>query len=756
MKILAYFLVFCSCILSTQEAVSQNSDYYFAQRKYESRPKIGLALSGGAAHGLAHIGVVQYLDEIGINVDYITGTSMGAVIGALHAMGYNGKQLEEIASDINWDAIINNNIRYKDVSPIEKFYHDKYPLNFDISDRRILLPQGILNTNRLEIVLARLFSPTVSVEHFDDLPRPFKCYGVDIERGEVVTMDNGKLTDALRASMAIPSVFSPYKYQDKWIVDGGLMRNFPVIENYEMGADIVLGSYVGREKSDISELNDLIDILSESAFMMSIQDSKVQKDKTDILFCANVKGQGVFDFSSYQSLIKEGYRSAKDHHEELMKLRILLEGFPAGDKVVPLEVPKYLYIDSIKTSNLPLADQKLVIDKFGFESRSHMTFKMIEEGISRITSTLNFESIKYEIIKNGEKNILMIQAKPRQYRKLGININHFSNTNSSLILSGEARNLFFRLSSFRATLRLSDNPGAIGEYYLRGGLNNKNWIVGLRASVEKTRLKFYSNNLQKKTGVHWEGHIMPYIAYEFSNRLILTGSIDFKRFDFLNQIRLAQDLRQIVNRSSRFGIELNYDSRDERVLPHGGSTYFLSIGYGTAANDNIKYTTQSASEVLSFPKSEDYFDAEFYMSKTLPLRGNLWWTTSFDCYYKSKPSLLDGYRIGGTSVRTNLSLPFIGYVNTELMSNAHLYARTDLRVAIIEQVSIAMVFNAIYTSNNSFEYSDVNHESIYFAYGSGIELGIKTPIGPLILDVGFNSEAKRVKGEISVGWRHFL
>jgi len=743
-------------MLYTLEAASQNSEYYFAHREYTSRPKIGLALSGGAAHGLAHIGVIQYLDEIGINIDYVTGTSMGAIIGALHAMGYNGKQLEEIADDINWDAIINNNIRYEDVSPIEKFYHGKYPLNFDIGDSRILLPQGILNTNRLELVLARLFSPTVGVAHFDDLPRPFKCYGVDIESGEVVTMENGKLTDALRASMAIPSVFSPYLYQDKWCVDGGLMRNFPVIENHEMGADIVLGSYVGREKADISGLKDLFDILSESAFMMSIQDSKVQKDKADILFCANVKDRGVFDFSSYQGLIQEGYRSAKDHHEELMKLRELLEEFPAKDKVVPIEVPEYLYIDSIKTSNLPIADQKLVIDRFGFESRSHMTFRMIEEGISRITSTLNFESIKYEIIKNKEKNILMIQAKPRQYRKLGININHFSNTNSSVILSGEARNLFFRLSSLRATLRLSDNPAVAGEYYLRGGLNNKNWIVGLLASVEKTRLKFYSKDLQKKTGVHWEGHIIPYIAYEFSNRLIMTGSIDFKRFDFLNQIRLAQDIRQIVNRSSRFGIELNYDSREERVLPRNGSTYLMSIGYGSAASDNIKYTTEAASELLSFPESEDYFDAEFYISSTLPLSNNLWWTTSFDCYYKSKPSLLDGYRIGGTSVRTKLSLPFIGYVNTELMSNAHLYVRTDLRVAIIEKVSIAMVFNAIYSSNNSFEYSDINHESIYFAYGAGIELGIKSPIGPLILDVGFNSEAKRVKGEISVGWRHFL
>jgi NTE family protein len=176
-------------------AAAQHSESHFTQREYTERPKIGIALSGGSAHGLAHIGVIQYLDEIGMNIDYITGTSMGAVIGALHAMGYDGKQMEEIAADINWDAVINNNIRYEGVSPIEKFHHDKYPLKFVINDRRILLPQGLLNTNRLELVLARLFSPTVGIDQFADLPRPFRCFGVDIETGEVVSVENGKVND---------------------------------------------------------------------------------------------------------------------------------------------------------------------------------------------------------------------------------------------------------------------------------------------------------------------------------------------------------------------------------------------------------------------------------------------------------------------------------------------------------------------------------------------------------------------------------
>ncbi len=745
----------CGMLLCLQCVTAQDTDIHFTQREYQERPKFGLALSGGAAHGLAHVGVIQYLDEMGIEIDYITGTSMGAIIGALYAMGYSGEEMEVIAADIDWDAILNENIGYSGVSPIEKFYHDKYPLNFVINGRKILLPQGIINTNRLELVLARLFSPAVGIKNFDDLPIPFKCYAVDIERGEVVTLDNGVLTEALRASMAIPSVFAPVNYQDKWLVDGGLMTNFPVKENIAMGADIILGSHVGREKSDKSELNDLIDILSESAFMMSIKNSKIQKDKTDVLFCPDIKDLGVFDFNAYPKLIEQGYIAAKYHHDELMSVLEIQNRYPEKEEIKPLKILDYLYIDSIRIDNIPQADKKLAIDKFAFKPRTHMTHRMIERGVSRIRSTLNFESVKYAIRKNNEKNILVIEAKPRELRKLGLSVNHFSNTNSSLILSGQVRNLLFRLSNLRATLRLSDNPGVSGEYYLRGGFSSKNWIVGLQGSTTKSSLKFFSNGSQKKTGFQWEGHIKPYIKYEFNNVLNVAANIDFRRFDFNNQVRTEFDVTRVINSNTRYSLDLRFDNRDDRILTKKGTSFLISLGYGDTAEDKIRYTNTDAETNIELPFSDDYFDAEVYYTSTLPIKQKLWWSVALDGYYKSVPSLLDGYKIGGTTSRIDRSLPFIGYANTELISNAHIYMRTDIRFAIFEQVSLALVANAMLSSNEAMIYADSTRDTDYLAFGAGLELGISTPIGPILLDVGYNSEAKDIRGELSVGWRHF-
>ena len=160
---------------------AQNVDFYVDSLLRENiRPKIGLALSGGAAHGLAHIGVIQYLDEIGLEVDYVTGTSMGAIIGALYSMGYNGKEIEAIAKKLDWNGILNNEVYMDEVAAVEKKYHDKYPLTFVIEDNEILLPQGFLNTNRLEMELAKMFAPAIGIDDFSDLPIPFKCFGVDI------------------------------------------------------------------------------------------------------------------------------------------------------------------------------------------------------------------------------------------------------------------------------------------------------------------------------------------------------------------------------------------------------------------------------------------------------------------------------------------------------------------------------------------------------------------------------------------------
>jgi len=718
------------------------------------RPKIGLALSGGAAHGLAHIGVIQYLDEIGLEIDYITGTSMGAIIGALYAMGYDGKKIEEIAKDMDWDAILNNKIPLDEVAAVEKSYHDKYPLTFVIDDNHILLPQGFLNTNKLELELVRLFAPATFMEDFGALPRSFRCFGVDIEKGEIVTLRKGRLTKALRASMAIPSVFAPKYYDGRHLVDGGLMRNFPVSDNKEMGSDFVIGSYVGREKADISDLRTLVDILTESAFMMSIVDSEHQKQLTDVLLTPDVKESGVFDFDLYESFIEKGYQAAKSNSEELLRMAKVMQQFPKK-AMTPLEEPGFLFIDSIAINEMPLADQKLVLDKLSIKERSYLTFRAIEHGVNRVASTLNFESVSYDIRKKDSHTVLYIEAVPREEKRLGINLNHFAHTNSSLIMNGQIRNFLLRLSNLRVSLRISENAAFGGEYFVRGGFTSKNWVFGARIEAQRYDLIYFSQGRQRQNGFMWEGHIRPYVTYEFSNFASLRAELDVKRHDFRNELRRDLDIKKFVESGTKVALSFTYDNRDARAMTTDGLLFHTYAGYGFEVDNDIQYTVEEAANALDIPFGDKFFEGEVFMTNTIPLNDRLWWSLSGSAYYKSSPSLLDNYRIGGTTIEGIRNLPFMGFREQELRTDQHLYLRSDLRIGVFDNVSVALVGNVLFGESNSFDYIAPERDNTFTAYGLGLEFGIMLPIGPVLFDIGYSSEADNVNTEISIGWKHF-
>ena len=275
--------------------------------KMEERPRIGLALSGGAAHGLAHIGVIKYLEELGIKVDYITGTSMGSIVGGLYALGYDANRLELIASSQNWRKLLLSTEALNEVAFSEKFYHNKFPLELNYESKSLSLPKGFLAGQKLDMLISKWYSPALGIRDFNDLPIPFKCFAVDIESGEIVSLQEGNLARAIRASMAIPSVFPPVELDGRLLVDGGLIRNFPVTDNFEMGADIVIGVYAGFQLEEKEKLKSLVEILRQSSHLLSVKDSDAQKEAASILIEPQTKDIDSFSFGDYEELIRRGY-----------------------------------------------------------------------------------------------------------------------------------------------------------------------------------------------------------------------------------------------------------------------------------------------------------------------------------------------------------------------------------------------------------------------------------------------------------------
>ena len=207
-------------------------------------PKIGIALSGGAARGLAHIGVLKVLEQAGIPVDVIAGTSMGSVVGGLYALGYNADQLDTIVRAQDWFRLLTDPVDRRDLPVDRKIAADRIMLTLPIYRGGIHLPRSVVPGQRIWELLTRLTWSAHGVHDFHRLPTPFAAVATDLETGQAVVLDRGFLPDAIRASMALPSVFAPVELGGVVLIDGGVVRNLPAHDARALGADVLICSDV--------------------------------------------------------------------------------------------------------------------------------------------------------------------------------------------------------------------------------------------------------------------------------------------------------------------------------------------------------------------------------------------------------------------------------------------------------------------------------------------------------------------------------
>ena len=283
--------------------------------------KIGLCLSGGGAKGLAHIGLLKQIDSLGIKIDYITGTSMGSVVGGLYAAGYTGYQIDSIAHTIDWDLLLNQYVPMNDIYIDEKDEYGRYLGEIPIKKGKLVVT-GFIEGQELLNTLMRLTKHVNQINDFNELPIPFKCMAVDIVNVTPVVMDHGSLAIAMRSSMSIPTVFKPVKVDGRLLVDGGVMVNFPVKQLKEMGADIIIGSYTGGRLMTENEMNTFNKLLVQSSSFYGIN-----KSKDEILLCDvfsnltdSMKQFSAGDFKKSLRIIEAGDVLSHNALPQLIKL----------------------------------------------------------------------------------------------------------------------------------------------------------------------------------------------------------------------------------------------------------------------------------------------------------------------------------------------------------------------------------------------------------------------------------------------------
>ena len=255
---------------------------------------------------MAHIGVLKAMEEAGIYPDYITGTSMGSIIGGLYAIGYSAADIDSIARQMNWSRLLSNEIPLNKVAFEEKSYYGRYIIEFPFRNKKLGLPRGLIEGQELTIQMSNMTRPAHHISDFNDFPIPFACIGANIETGKAKVLNTGLLPEALRASMAIPTFFTPMEIDSNIYVDGGLIRNFPVQEVIDMGADIIIGVSVSSGLEPRDKLNSMVAVLSQAAFIASALDTEEQIKLVDIMISPNLEGYSTGSFNSTYGIIKRG------------------------------------------------------------------------------------------------------------------------------------------------------------------------------------------------------------------------------------------------------------------------------------------------------------------------------------------------------------------------------------------------------------------------------------------------------------------
>ncbi len=390
----------------------------------QTRPRIGLALGGGGAKGMAHIPVLKLLDELEIPIDCIAGTSVGGILGGLYAIGYTGVELEELSEGLDWDRLFRDWPHRSQRPYFNKKDDGKFQLDMVWNDWLPSPPQGLLFGQNISLMLLRLTFPWETVRDFDELPVPFRCVAVDLLTSQPVIIEDGSLARALRATMAIPTMFSPVERGRELLIDGGILNNLPVDVVRNMGAEIIIAVDLSSPLRGRDELESADNILSQSLLLVEIQHGRKNAELADVLIHPDLKDLGTMDFFSPEKLERikiQGEHAAQAARPQLLELkqRYGLGRMPGNEGMgsrprnhTRNSTPHIIGELAVRGSRrLPEA---FILDQFPIRIGSQAEAGALETAVSHLYALGYFETIHYELFPlSGGRVRLELHVKER-------------------------------------------------------------------------------------------------------------------------------------------------------------------------------------------------------------------------------------------------------------------------------------------------------------------------------------------------------
>ena len=680
--------------------------------------KIGLVLSGGTAKGLAHIGILKVLDEEKVPIEYVTGTSMGSIIGGMYSVGYTPEEIEEIAISMDWMSLFSDKIERKDKGAVRNSIEDKNSTVIPIKNFMPKLPSGVVGGKTASQRLNELFYGALRVEDFRKFPRKFAAVATDLESGEGVMIDKGSIATAIRESLSIPSVFAPIRDGKRLYIDGGVVRNLPVQDVKVLGADYTIGVNVGDgfTKRDESKMN-LIDVITDTTTIAGRQEVERQIRMLDLYMKPDLEKFESYDFSKVKEIIAAGEAVARANIDKIRKLSNpeLYEKLEEKRKEF-----RRTWKDEYNITGIVIDGNKkytrTYFDKFFPKKLGTLTRLDMEKIVNNIYQNGDFTTVYYEVKDNDL--IINVQEKPSDYLTLSGNINNEDLATVNVGFQGS------KLLN-NTNVRYSVNGTVANEYGVKGkataelGKNSKAVIYGefeyKRDIIENQKYKngyFSFENRKFKIGTG--------IGVEVYKNLLFSIGGGYQISDVEKHENNAENVRKPF---PYYEAKLNYDTRDSLKFATRG-VYFFS-NYTLANSKHAKFNSLDAGGEINIPIGEK-----------ITITPGIAYLTS---YGKDIP---ETYRpkMGGIRTADN-SLEFAGMPSDKIRGGSIFVGSLKAQYNLSKLVYLDTTYSRANISGKSYSFGNDVKESYRFG------VGVKALTIPIYF--GF----AKVPGE---SWRYLL
>ena len=793
MKRIIAFILLAICLSSGGQAASArgvdpqaDAEAVARMRKKMSeirkhRPTVALVLSGGGAKGAAHVGVIEYIEELGIPVDMVLGTSMGGLVGGLYALGYTVPEMDSLMRNMDWNWALSDKLSREYVSYSDSKYKEKYLLAIpfyyerdyykmkladehrfdDIRRHEVLhigadneggadmlknnllgsLPSGYIYGQNVSNLISSLTIGYQDSTDFQSFPIPFACVATDMVSGKAKIWHSGKMNTAMRSTMSIPGIFAPVRTDGMVLVDGGMRDNYPTALAREMGADIIIGVDLSQDKRSYMQVNNIGDIIGQGIDMLGMDAFEKNVQIPDVKIKPYLPEYNMMSFSkqAIDTIIVRGRQAAEAQDSLLRMVAVKTAGtYKAEHKPKAFDFhADSLMIDEIEIKGVLAKEKLLLMDRMNLVPGQKISREGLDDMVARIYGTHCYDYVTYELLGSEEPFKLVINCKKGPVHQLGIGVRADTEEIVSVLVNLGINVHRLHGHSFDLTGKVSANPYVQAKWsYDVPQIPTVNASASFRWT-NMGMLNFGTNNLSLNFFNARQEVYLSNMKWKF---LDVRGGLRNDIFNIRNikssQIIDDYDTSNLSNDFVSLFVDGRTDTFDDGYFPTKGVNAGVSYAWTFAGIPDMihNFHTLQADAKVVVPGSDGFafipsFNCRFLMGRDIPL-----------AYFNAIGGSLPGRFV-------DQQLPFIGVTNLVAMENIMTMFRTDFRFTLARNHYLTGIINYVRSSDTFMEYGKGMGN-----FGAGVEYSFDTIFGPFSANIHWSDFTGKVGMYLSAGF----